>query len=152
MLLLPISAYAQRCWLVGCVGNMGYIYVPDSQIALDESTRFVTVNSVRYQLDLSGKLLRGYGLPAIGSVVTLNVATVLLPYKRIDDPSVQKETGRWPYDYDTQNNTASLYQYKLDETLGNAMRSGATLQVLSYFGDRAWGYSHLFALVMVKSD
>jgi hypothetical protein len=150
--LLPGFAYAERCWMVGCAGNIGYIYIPDSQIALQQDTSFVTVNAVRYKLDASGKLLREYGLPAVGSVVTLNNSAVLLPYKAISDPSVFKEIARWPYDYDAPGKAASLYQYKIDEALGNAMRAGATLQVVGYIGDRAWGYSHLFALVMVKSD
>lgn len=152
ILLLPVCAHAQRCWMVGCAGNIGYVYLPDSQIALQQDPRFVTVNSVRYQLDTSGKLLHEYGLPSVGAVITLNSAAVLLPYKALSEPSVVKETARWPYDYDAPGKTASLYQYKIDEALGNAMRAGATLQVLGYIGDRAWGYSHLFALVMVKTD
>lgn len=152
ILLLPVPAYAERCWMVGCAGNIGYLYIPDSQIALQPDTSFVTVNSVHYKLDASGKLLREYGLPALGSVVTLNSSAVLLPYKAVSDPAVLKEIARWAYDYDSQGKTASLYQYKFDEALGNAMRSGATVQVMGYIGDREWGYSHLFALVMVKSD
>jgi hypothetical protein len=152
ILFLPVSAHAERCWLVGCAGNIGYLYIPDSQIALQQDTGFVTVNSVRYKVDPAGKLLREYGLPALGSVITLNNSAVLLPYKAMGEASVLKEIARWPYDYDAQAKTASLYQYRIDEALGSAMRGGATLQVLGYVGDRAWGYSHLFALVMVKSD
>ncbi|MGF6721184.1 hypothetical protein P3T43_000525 [Paraburkholderia sp. GAS41] len=152
ILFLPALAHAERCWMVGCTGNIGYVYLPDSQIALQQDTRFVTVNSVRYTLDTSGKLLRDYGLPALGSTVTLNNAAVLLPYQALSQPSVLKETTRWPYDYNAPGKTASLYQYKIDEALGNALRAGATLQVMGYLGDRAWGYSHLFMLVMVKSD
>ncbi|WP_144157472.1 hypothetical protein [Paraburkholderia sp. BCC1885] len=152
ILLAPFSAFAQKCWMVGCAGNIGYLYIPDSQIAVLPETHAVTVNAVSYKLDTSGKLLHEYGLPAVGSVITLNSAAVLLKYKGIEDPSVLKETAKWAYDYDAQGHTASLYQYKIDEALGDAMRGGATLQVLGYVGDRAWGYSHLFALVMVKSD
>lgn len=151
-LFVPTLAYSEKCWLVGCSGDIAYIYLPESQIGIAQQTVSEKISGVEYRLNTNGKLLREYGLPPIGSVVTLNTTTPLLPFKAIFEQSIQKEIEVWPYIYDEKQRTASLYQYKFDETMGDLMAAGGRLQILGYVGDRANGYSHVFAMVMVVSN
>jgi hypothetical protein len=160
--LFPVLSHAERCWLAGCRDDIGYIYIPDSQIRVKGNEKYLTVNSgatlYRYELDASKRLLREFGLPPVGSIVSLNAPTILLSQEGMTDSSVQHEIGKSAYIFNFQDKTVSLYQYQFkgDELVssapGNAMREGATLLILGYIGDSMSGKSRLFALVMVKSD
>ncbi|CAE6809514.1 hypothetical protein [Paraburkholderia haematera] len=87
----------------------------------------------------------------VGSVVTLNSPTVLLDYKTLSDTPVAQEISRWPYVYDKENKTASLYKCELRH-IGNQVRVEVHLKILGYLGDGSVGHSNLFALVSVMSD
>jgi hypothetical protein len=156
ILLLPISGRAELCWMAGCRGDVAYIYIPDSQISVERDESVITMesggHSYRLKLDSSGRLLQEYGLPQIGSVVTLNVQTDLLPQQGMGDEAVQHEISKVAFVYDLQNKTASLYQYRFEAARADTMRAGATILILGYTGDALAGHSRLFALVMVKTD
>jgi hypothetical protein len=109
------------------------------------------LNSEEYQLDSSGRLFREYGLPDVGSIVTLKNESALLPYQSLSNTSLEHEIRKFSYVFNKDNHTASLYVYELAD-FGNPMRPGARLKILSYLGDGDRGNSNLFALVSVVSD
>jgi hypothetical protein len=148
----PMSAQAERCWMVGCVGDIGYLYIPGSQITVTAGMTGVSVNAVHYKLDSSDRLLTDYGLPQIGSSVTLNTLSILFPFAETSAPEVQQEIKKPAYLYEKDTQTARLYRYSFDENRGSPMARGARLKVLGYWGDALSGSSKLFALVMVESD
>lgn len=147
----PTTAIAEYCWMIGCAGNVGYVYIPGSQIALKAGVISTTFNGEPYRLDPSARLFREYGLPDVGSIVTLKSRSALLPYASLSNASLSLEVQKFAYDFDKASHTASLHQYDLQD-FGNPMRQGARLKILSYLGDGNGGSSNLFALVSVVSD
>jgi hypothetical protein len=146
-----LPAQAEYCWMIGCAGDVGYVYVPGSQLGLKAGVTSTNLNGEEYRLDSSGRLFREYGLPDVGSIVTLKNESALLPYESLSNTSLEHEIRKFSYVFDMENRTASLYVYKLGD-FGNPMRPGARLKILSYLGDGSGGNSNLFALVSVVSD
>jgi hypothetical protein len=162
ILIFPVLSHAEKCWMAGCRDYIGYIYIPDSQIRVKGNEKYLTryygATLYRYELDASTRLLREFGLPPVGSIVTLNAPTVLLSKEGMTGSFVQYEIGKSAYIFNDQDKTVSLYQYQFEDNgpvssvPGNSMQAGATLLILGYVGDSMAGKSRLFALVMVKSD
>jgi hypothetical protein len=152
LLVMPGVASAEKCWLAGCAGDIGYVYVPESQISIRLDTMNIDHDNSAYKLDISGKIFKEYGLPPIGTIATLAAHANLLPYYSISKPEVAVEIEKPPFIYHVESKGVSIYQYRFDDSPGNLMAPGARLEILGYLGDRGSGRSNLFALVAVKSD
>ena len=101
--------------MIGCDGNIGYIYVPYSQIQVTPNTSTANLNGSYYKLDTSRKLFKEVGLPSVGSMVTLNIDARLLSYDQIlKNPGIAKKIDNYMYVYNKQAGTARLREYRFN--------------------------------------
>ena len=135
----------------GCAGQVGYVYIPASQLRLKDGETSLSLNFEEYRLDSSGRLFVEYGLPDISSIVTLKSRSALLTYGILSGASLKHETGKDAFVFNKETRVVSLYAYELGD-FGMPMRPGARLRILSYMGDANFNRSNLFALVYVVSD
>ena len=152
LLLCSGPVRAEYCWMAGCAGDIGYIYIPKSQIDTGKFTDYIPVNGEKYSIDNSTRLLKDRGLPVVGSVVELNVYSELFSFSDIENEKIKTEIKNNPYIYDKKNHLATIYEYKFSDQLGNQMRPGARVRILGFWGDCLGIFSNLFALVMVEKD
>ncbi|PRC91724.1 hypothetical protein [Solimicrobium silvestre] len=147
-------AQAEYCWMIGCIGNVGYVYIPASQMIVKADTTEMDFNGAKYKLDQSNKLLKEFGLPSVGTTVELNINATLLAKDEIDSSSVLQEIKQPWFNLDKEQLKVQLHNYDFSENFlgGGLMRSGARFKVLGYVGDYFYGHSRLFALVYIESD
>jgi len=153
-LLFPMMAQAEYCWMMSCVGEVGYVYIPASQMIVKAETMEMDFNGVKYKLDPTNRMLKGFGLPSIGSTVELNINVTLLSKDDIDSPSILQEIKLPWFALNNDQLKVQLHKYDFNDELVGAglMRSGARFKILSYVGDYFAGHSRLFALVYIESD
>lgn len=152
-LLASGHAAAEKCWMVGCEGFVGYVYVPWSQVSSvkGQSPRTFTLNGKAYPLDTSSRLFTQGGLPGVGATVQLNIDSALLTQEEISLDEVKAEIRKDWLDRTPGGDWLSYHEYEL-WAQGMPMRRGARLTILGYAGQAIAGTSELFALVRVESD
>lgn len=152
-LLSSTYVSAEHCWMIGCKGSIGYIYVPHSQIEITQEMKTIKVDNDSYTLDTSDRLFKEYGLPNVNALVTLNIyASLLKDDSAIRNPEILKKISQWSFIYDKKALKATIRDYAIDG--GNSMKAGTRLRILGYtnIDSSSGGHSSLFALVLYESD
>lgn len=126
---LPVAAYAERCWMVGCKGLIGFVFVPESQIDSAEGRRTWNFNGVVYSLDETGRLFEETSLPQVNSTVTLRSGAEILGPNQIRDQKILAIARASQYEIDKTQKIARVRSYIFEDM---NMRSGTKLRVLGY--------------------
>lgn len=152
LIIGPWAAYAEPCWMLGCRGVIGFMYIPRSQIDILPDQQTTILNDVTYTLDTSKRLLKEFGLPPVNSTVTLNVeADLILGSTEINGPSVQKVIDHDWYEHDKKTKRARIHQYRFKEA--SPMARGSRLRILGYtIAGGAYSGSALFATVLFEGQ
>jgi len=157
--IAPAPAKAGYCWMTGCEGDVGYIYVPEPQLWLKRKGTLHDVdpngdygNRAGYKIADAYWLFTEPGLPKVDAEVTLDVYTPLLFLNEIAE---FKETLYEPsIFFDDEAHTVEIdgTYYSRDTTL--LMASGTRLRILGYqmIGAPVLDFKALFALVRVVKD
>ena len=123
----PPFAFAERCRMVGCEGNIGYVLIPHPQYR-------------------GAAIFRQKGLPTVNSLVTVNGNLSVL------DPSTIPN-DKYIEQLKSDVLAASKKGVSLD-TWGSILESGATARVLGYttFPQLGPSASELFMLIQVIKE
>ncbi len=152
LLSQPKEAISEYCWMIGCGGDIGYVFIPSEQIFYTPDSPIQYLNNDKYTRDASNRLFLEYGLPKVNDIVTLNSYAHLLQGNEIEkNKDVILNFG---HVYDDETRTVSIMEM-LPGTFDAAfpMQPGAKLKILGYhsFLGRVV-HMPLFALVIVISD
>jgi len=163
--LQPIVVNAEYCDMIGCKGEIYWIFIPQSQIDLESGEKkTISVNGQSFPLDVSHRLFLEKKLPKVNEVVTLNVdvnSTTLPDFLVAGkvDYATNEEWNKFKK-IDKEKYVKSDSGYKIDgeellcahEQGGKRgcwdLNKGAKLRILNY--NQFSGL--LFALVYVESD
>lgn len=149
----PDKAISEYCWMLGCGGYIGYVFIPETQKYYTPDDPYTKLNSVKYALDTSNLLFREAGISNVNDIVTLNVLTPLLQTGEIE--KYKEEIFKDGMIYDKDYLTAEVYRYFFPFILRTSfpMQPDTKLKILSYHSFLGYpGNMPLFALVMVISD
>lgn len=135
LLVLTVSTLtlAEYSWMVGAVGETGYIFVPKSQQYSNAEAK-VNMNGTNYQLDISDRLFKQTGLPLLNSVVELNTNADMLCMEQIYD---KKRIERYAqdafgsYEYNQEMKTATVKSYQQDDGF-LILRPTALVRIIGY--------------------
>jgi len=157
--MATIPARAEYCWMSGCEGRVGYIYVPEPQLWLKRKGTLHDVDPNGDYGDRAGyKITDAYwlftkpGLPKVDEEVTLDVYTPLLYLREIAE---LKETLYEPsIFFNDEAHTVEIHcTYYSDDTT-SPMAPGTRLRILGYqmIGAPVLDFKALFAFVRVVKD
>jgi hypothetical protein len=142
----PHAAQAENCWMAGCVGLIGYVYLPvrdtyprDVVIGCKETPQFSPFGNK--------------SLPDVNSVVTNEIGGTYI-YSAGQIERQVKDFLRISIKTGVGGCEAELPISK-PAPLGNVMRQGARVKILGYrtfHGEPEWWNDLPFALVMVVAD
>ena len=142
----PRAADAENCWMVGCVGIIGYIYLPirntypgDVISGCEESPQFSPFGRT--------------GLPDVNSVVAIDLGGTEIYAAGV----VEREIRNFPMVLvKTEDGKCKAELSSSRPTLhGATMRPGSRVKILGYrtfHGEPEWWADLPFALVVVVED
>jgi len=157
--IAPAPAKAEYCWMTGCEGDVGYIYVPEPQLWLKRKGTLHAVDPngdygdrADYKIVDADWLFTEPGLPKVDAEVTLGVYTPLLYLREIAE---LKETLYRPsiiFNDEAHTVRISGTYYSSDTAL--RMAPGTRLRILGYqmIGAPVLDFKALFAFVRVVKD
>jgi hypothetical protein len=121
------NAYAEPCRMIGCVGNVGYIHVPRSQLQ-------------------SSTIFRKPGLPNVNTIERLSANVALLASHTFGSPNYANELRRDLKSAVESNTVLAGW--------GSGLRPESKVRILSYqtFPSLDHASEEVFALVLVISD
>jgi hypothetical protein len=149
MFFMAVVCQAEWCDKIGCQGEVGYVFIPDSQ-------RFIRSGQSEYRLNDTACRLKGrrifqeFGVPEVNAIATIGANTALLSESGI--VFYEQEIIKEPFIFDISNKTATIREYNVNGP--SLVARGARVKILSYRyisigkGDQ----SKLFALVLYVSD
>ena len=160
--LLIDEASAENCWMIGCGGRVGYVYLPISLFPPNPSARF---NVNEHDCGPMGEFMpfQGNGLPDVNSVVTVARTGVEL----LTEDSIQTHPGSFrgiSFDISDADGSCRAFLPKPLDANGSPMHEGAKLRILAYrtfvnqtsAGGKAGAVTKheqiLFAMVLVIND
>jgi len=85
--LLTSNAKAEYCWMIGCEGRVGYVFIPDVQL-WEKNKEYVTLEDGKeYKINniIPRAIFKTNGLPKIGDIVELSTTTPLYDDDEIKD-------------------------------------------------------------------
>ena len=141
--LFPQKGSAEKCWMVGCVGMIGYVYIPATQVwpfLID--TPFCSEASKFFPFQTKG-------LPDVNSTVTINGALLL------SEGYIEKHPDDFPLVYIDVTHMPCHAELQPSDLQGMEMKGGAKVRILGYrsFVNSANLYADLmFALVQIVTD
>jgi len=146
-------AEAENCRAIGCVGRIGYVYLPASQQnpkgALD-----IMVNGTKIVLPYKYHVFTEGGIPPVNATVSLAQPHTVL----FSQSDIGQNVGAFGEGRPRLNPTTSQYELgdeQIPDDTGNLMDEGTKLRVLGY---RTWASQKgldgqlLFALVRVEAE
>lgn len=77
-----LSAKAEYCWMINCVGKVGYVFIPRYQRHYQEN---YPLNDVNYKVENPRLLFEKEGIPEVNAEVTTVEKTALLNERDIED-------------------------------------------------------------------
>ncbi len=83
--LLTSNAKAEYCWMIGCEGRVGYVFIPDTQL-WDKDKEYITLEDGKeYKIDTitDRPVFKTNGLPKVGEIVELSITTALYSKEEI---------------------------------------------------------------------
>jgi len=155
----PKSASAEPCWMIGCEGLVGYIYIPETQLWLKRVGTLKQTGSGFYDTREDYKLVNKDwlfnkpGLPLINTTEQLMIRAVLLSsdkmlvnLKNVSSSSVSS------LDFDDLTQTVKPHYYDLEGSF--PMAPGTKLRILGYhvIGGSDLIKDSIFAIVLVIRD
>jgi len=159
LLILTLStlSMAEYSWMVGAVGDTGYIFVPQSQQRSNTDAN-IKMNGTNYKLDRSNQLFKQNGLPLVNSVVELNTTADMLSINQIYEKErienyAQDAFGS--YEYNQKKKTATVISYQQDDGF-LILRPTALVRILGfqnfYDKERPQLGGLLFVHVIIERD
>ncbi|HYC03707.1 MAG TPA: hypothetical protein VED40_10460 [Azospirillaceae bacterium] len=162
-LAFTAPALAEPCWAIGCVGRVGYVFIPNTQYSGDKDQMAYhgaqETLTHRFSIGNADKTCR-FGnrwrvfdqrnLPAVNSEVMLQVDFLRL-LEASEVPLAEAELPPPPIHIDPQ--TGECAERDMDRDGANNMKAGTRLRVLGYTALGAdHGLGTLYALVLVLTD
>jgi hypothetical protein len=149
-LLVPLAGQAEYCWMVGCAGVVGYVYLP-APFNTPKENYHTTLSGQDCSVAPTINPFSTPGLPDVNSVVAIsNVGTLLLSRWYIET-----HLGDFPRVVVTQTDGGCQAVLQSSDLQGNPMRGGAQVKILGYqtlARKTSPTDEFLFALVLVVTD
>jgi hypothetical protein len=149
--VLPQAGHAEYCWMVGCAGRVGYVYLPAQ---FYKPSGDLSYSLVEHDCAGASKVspFETQGLPDVNSVATLsNPGTLLLV-----EGNIEAHLSSFPQISITKTSggdcEADLPPFDVP---GDPMRAGAKVRILGYrtfISETNQTGQLLFALVLVVND
>ena len=142
-------ANAESCAFIGCVGDIGYVFIPWTQQRPSDQ---IIQNGVSFPND--HRVFEELGIPLVNEVVTLFQDNRLFWQSQVEGFVKLDEFSDARLLFDSNRRPKELFAGKVPEG-GILMDKGAKVRILGYkvFSSRAGTYGQLlFALIRVESD
>lgn len=142
-------ANAEDCAFIGCVGDIGYVFIPWTQQRPSDQ---ITQDGVSFPND--HRVFEELGIPLVNEIVALFQDTRLFWQSQVEGFVTLEEFSDARILFDSNRRPKQLFPGKVPEG-GIVMDKGAKVRILGYrvFSSRTGIYGQLlFALIRVESD
>lgn len=148
-LMSQFPAFAEYGWMLGCVGQIGYIRIPEAQTGIHDGD-FVNMNGTNYRIKKNAFIFQSKGLPLVNSEVTLNVDIDMVESREIPDVVKHYDMESLDLIYNKADKTATTPDYSKEH--GITLGCGFRIRILGYQSFPVKGGDALFALIQVITD
>ncbi|WP_207483885.1 hypothetical protein [Arenibaculum pallidiluteum] len=149
-IMIPANAIAEYCWMIGCVGRVGYVFLPSTQFVSDWNTERASISYTDCEAPNRWHVFEEPGLPLVNSTVTL--AWDMTPLLGADEiPLSEEQLRQSPLYLDPVTRECRERDVRFEGAY--PMQKGAKLRILGYTAvgpDPA--LSNVYALVQVLTD
>ena len=148
-LFSAVISHAEWCRMIGCKGEVGYVFIPMSQQFSRSDRNELRSNNSVYRIQ-GRRIFKQFGIPEVNSIVTINTNTSLMTESCI--AANKQEIAKFSYMFDDTKKIATIREYNIEGCL--RVESGAKVKILGYrlLTPGKPGDDRLFALVLYVSD